>query len=35
MLPVATHATDYFLVRRDRVADAIGALLGAGHSVVA
>ena len=35
VLPVATHATDYFLVRHDRVADAIGALLGAGHSVVA
>lgn len=35
VLPVATHDTDYFLVKKDRLADAIEALLGAGHSVVA
>jgi hypothetical protein len=35
VLPVATHDTDYFLVKAERLADAIEALLGAGHSVVA
>ena len=35
VLPVATHDTDYFLVKEERLADAIEALLGAGHSVVA
>jgi uncharacterized protein len=35
VLPVATHDTDYFLVKADRVADAIGALLAAGHEVTA
>ena len=35
VLPVATHDTDYFLIKDDRLADAIEALLGAGHSVVA
>lgn len=35
VLPLATYDTDYFLVRDDRLADAIGALLGAGHSVTA
>jgi hypothetical protein len=35
VLPVATHDTDYFLVRDDRLADAIAALLAAGHQVTA
>jgi hypothetical protein len=35
VLPVASHDTDYFLVKDDRLADAIGALLAAGHSVTA
>ena len=35
VLPVATYDTDYFLVREDRLADAVGALLGAGHGVTA
>jgi hypothetical protein len=35
VLPVATHDTDYFLVKDERLADAIGALLAAGHSVTA
>lgn len=35
VLPVATHDTDYFLVRDDRLADAIDALLSAGHQVTA
>ena len=35
VLPVATHDTDYFLVKEERLADAIEALLGAGHGVVA
>ena len=34
VIPVATHDTDYFLVKEDRLADAIEALLGAGHGVV-
>jgi uncharacterized protein len=35
VLPVATYETDYFLVKADRLADAIDALLRAGHTVVA
>jgi hypothetical protein len=35
VLPVATFDTDYFLVRDDRLADAIDALLAAGHQVTA
>jgi hypothetical protein len=35
VLPVATHDTDYFLVKDERLADAIDALLEAGHSVTA
>jgi hypothetical protein len=35
VLPVATYDTDYFLVKDDRLADAIEALLAAGHQVVA
>jgi uncharacterized protein len=35
VLPLATHDTDYFLVKGDRVADAIEALLAAGHRVTA
>ena len=35
VLPIATHDTDYFLVKDDRLADAIEALLAAGHSVTA
>ena len=35
VLPVATHDTDYFLIKGDRVADAIDALLAAGHKVTA
>jgi hypothetical protein len=35
VLPVATYDTDYFLVKADGVADAIEALLAAGHQVVA
>jgi hypothetical protein len=35
VLPVATYDTDYFLVKDERLADAIEALLGAGHSIVA
>jgi uncharacterized protein len=35
VLPVATYDTDYFLVKSERLADAIGALLAAGHQVTA
>jgi hypothetical protein len=35
VLPLATHDTDYFLVKDDRLADAIAALLAAGHHVTA
>ena len=35
VLPVATYDTDYFLVKDERLADAIDALLAAGHSVTA
>ena len=35
VLPIATYDTDYFLVKGDRLADAIEALLLAGHSVTA
>ena len=35
VLPIASHDTDYFLVRSDRLADAIEALLAAGHGVTA
>jgi hypothetical protein len=35
VLPVATYDTDYFLVKCERVADAIEALLAAGHQVTA
>lgn len=35
VLPVATYDTDYFLVQQDRLADAIEALLAAGHAVSA
>src|SRR3954462_9540782 len=35
VLPVATYDTDYFLVKCERVADAIEALLAAGHRVTA
>src|SRR5215217_5976385 len=35
VLPVATYDTDYFLVKDDRLADAIDALLAAGHRVTA
>ena len=31
---VSTYDTDYVLVRADRLADAVAALRGAGHSVV-
>ncbi len=34
VIPVATFDTDYFLVKEERLADAIEALLGAGHGVV-
>lgn len=33
VLPVATYETDYFLVKADRLADAIEALIRAGHTV--
>ena len=35
VLPIATYDTDYFLVQNDRLADAIEALLAAGHRVTA
>jgi hypothetical protein len=35
VLPVATYVTDYFLVQDERLADAIEALLAAGHQVTA
>ncbi len=35
VLPVATYDTDYFLVKDECLADAIEALLAAGHQVVA
>ena len=35
VLPLATYDTDYFLVKDDRLADAIAALLAAGHHVTA
>ena len=35
VLPVATYDTDYFLVKDERLADAIEALLAAGHQVTA
>jgi uncharacterized protein len=35
VLPIATYDTDYFLVNDDRLADAIEALLLAGHQVTA
>jgi hypothetical protein len=35
VLPVATYDTDYFLIKCERVADAIEALLAAGHQVTA
>jgi len=35
VLPIATHDTDYFLVKADRLADAIEALLLGGHQVTA
>jgi uncharacterized protein len=35
VLPVATYDTDYFLVKEERLADAIEALLAAGHRVTA
>src|SRR3712207_721747 len=35
VLPVATFDTDYFLVKAEKLADAIDALLNAGHSVTA
>ena len=35
VLPIATYDTDYFLVKDDRLADAIEALLAAGHRVTA
>jgi hypothetical protein len=35
VLPIATHDTDYFLIKHDRLADAIEALLLAGHQVIA
>ena len=35
VLPVATYDTDYLLVKDDRLADAIDALLAAGHQVTA
>jgi hypothetical protein len=35
VLPVATYDTDYFLVKSERLADAIEALLAAGHQVIA
>jgi len=35
VLPVATYDTDYFLVKNDSLADAIEALLLAGHQVTA
>lgn len=35
VLPVATWDTDYFLIKDDRLADAIDALLAAGHQVTA
>jgi hypothetical protein len=35
VLPVATYDTDYFLVKTERLADAIEALLAAGHQVTA
>jgi len=34
VLPVATYDTDYFLVKGERLADAIEALLAAGHQVI-
>lgn len=33
VIPVATYETDYFLVKGERLADAIDALLRAGHQV--
>lgn len=35
VLPIATYDTDYFLVNGDRLADAIEALLLAGHTITA
>lgn len=35
VLPIATYDTDYFLVKDERLADAIEALLAAGHRVTA
>lgn len=35
VLPVATYDTDYFLVKDERLADAIEALLAAGHRLTA
>jgi len=35
VLPLATYDTDYFLVKDERLADAIEALLAAGHRVTA
>lgn len=35
VLPIATYDTDYFLVKDDQLADAIEALLGAGHQLTA
>lgn len=35
VLPIATYDTDYFLVKGDRLADAIEALLLAGHTITA
>lgn len=35
VLPVATYDTDYLLVQQDRLADAVAALLAAGHGVTA
>lgn len=35
VLPIATYDTDYFLVNDERLADAIEALLAAGHHVTA
>jgi len=35
VLPIATHDTDYFLVQDARLADAIEALIRAGHQVTA
>lgn len=35
VLPIATYDTDYLLVRQERLADALAALLAAGHQVTA